>query len=77
MRGAKPVFVSVMYSPKARMSRGSVHRSAPGPREETSFCRRSRTLDRAGQEGMVCVGVSGSLLHRGQVWSGYSSNHEV
>jgi len=72
-----PVFVSVMYSPRARTRRGSVHRSASGPREETSFCRRSRTLVRAGQVRMAWVKVSDSSSHRGQVGSGFALNHEV
>jgi len=63
MPEGKPVFVAVMYSPKARMRRGSVHRSASGPREETSFSRRSRSLFRAGQVRMACVKVSGSVPH--------------
>jgi len=77
MSGGKPVSVSVMYSPKARMRRGSVHRLASGPREETSFSRRSRTLVRAGQVRMAGAKVSGSIPHRGQVGSGFLSNHEV
>jgi len=63
MAGGKPVFVVVMYSPKARMRRGSVHRSASGPREETSFSKRSRTLFRPGQVRMACVKDSGSVPH--------------
>jgi len=77
MSGGKPVLVSVMYSPKARMRRGSVHRSASGPREETSFSRRSRALVPAGQVRMACAKLSGSVPHRGQVGSGFSSNHQV
>ena len=77
MSGGKPVLVSVMYSPKARTSRGSVHSSASGPREETSFSRRSRALVRGGQVRMACQKVSISIPHRGQVGSGFSSNHEV
>jgi len=77
MSGGKPVFVSVMYSPKARTRRGSVHRLASGPMEETSFSWRSQALFRAGQGRKACVKVSGSIPHRGQVWSGFSSNHEV
>jgi len=63
MSGGKPVLVFVMYSPKARTRRGSVHRSASGPRDETSFSRRSRTLVRVGQVRMACVKVSGSVPH--------------
>jgi len=77
MSEGKPVLVSVMYSPKARMTRGSVHRSASGRREETSFSRRSRAMLRAGQVRMACAKVSRSVPHRGQVGSGFSSNHEV
>jgi len=77
MSGGKPVLVSVMYSPKAHMRRGSVHRLGSGPREETSFSRRSRTLVSAGQVRMACVKVSGSVPYRGQVGFGLSSNHEV
>jgi len=77
MSGGKPVFVSVMYSPKARTRRGSVHRSASGPRDETSFSRRSCALVRAGQVRTACVKVSGSIPHRAQVGSGFLSNHEV
>jgi len=63
MPGGKPVHVVVMYSPKARRRRGSVHRSASGPREETSFRKRSQTLFRAGQVRMASVKVSGSVSH--------------
>jgi len=63
MSEGNPVFVSVMYSPKARVRRSSVHRSASGPREEKCFSRRSQTLVRAGHERMACVKVSGSVLH--------------
>ena len=77
MSGGNPVLVSVMYSPKGRTRRGSVRRSASGPRAETSFSMRSRTLVQAGQVSMACVKVSGSIPHRGQVGSGFSSNHEV
>jgi len=76
MSGGKPVFVVVMYSPKGRMRSGFVQRSALGPREETSFSSRSRTRVWAGQVRMVCVKVSGSVPHQGQVGSGFSSNHE-
>jgi len=77
MSGGKPVLVSVMYSPKAGKRRGSIHRLASGPREETSFTRRSRPLFRAGQVRMACVTDSGSVSHRGQVGSGFSSNHDM
>jgi len=77
MSGGNLVLVSVIYSPKARMRKGSVHRSASGLREETSFSRRSWTLVRAEQVRMACVKVSGSIPHRREVGSGFSSNHEV
>jgi len=74
MSGEKPVFVSVMYSPRARMRRGSVHKVASHPREETSFSRRLLTLAQAGQVRMACWNDSGALPQRGQVRSGFSSN---
>jgi len=77
MSGGKPVFVSVMWSPKARTRSGFVHRSASGSREDTSFSRRSRALVRAGQVRIACVTDSGSVPHRGHVGSGFLSNHEV
>jgi len=77
MSGGKPVFVSVMYSPSARIRRGSDHVDASCAREETSFSRRSRARWLAGQVRMACVKVSGSIPHRGQVGSGFSSNHAV
>jgi len=61
--GGKPVFVVMIYSPKARMRRGSVHRSASGPREETSSSKRSRTLFLVGQVRMACMKDSGSVPH--------------
>jgi len=76
MSGGKPVFVSVMYSPSARMRRGSDHIVASCAREETSFSRRSRTRVRAGQVRMACWKDSGPFPHRGQVGSGFSSNDE-
>ena len=76
MSGGKPVLVSVMYSPKARMRRGSDHVVASCAREETSFSRRSQTRVRAGQETMVCWKDSGPVSYRGQVGSGFSSDHE-
>jgi len=63
MSGGKPVLVSVMYSPRARMRRGFVHRWVSGPREDTSFSRRSRALDRAGQVSMACAKFSWSVRH--------------
>jgi len=77
MSGGNPVLVCVMYSPKARTRRGSVHRLASGPRDETSFTRRSRALFRAGKVRTAWVKVSGSIPHRWQVGSGFSSNHEL
>jgi len=54
MSGGKPVFVSVMYSPSARMRRGSDHVVPSYAREERSFSRRSRACPRAGQVRMAC-----------------------
>jgi len=65
MSGGKPVFVSVMYPPRARIRLGSDQSVASCPREETSFSRRSRSLVRAGQVRMACWNVSGSVLQRG------------
>jgi len=76
MSGGKPVFVSVMYSPSARMRRESDNTVASCAREETSFSRRPQTRERAGQVRMACWKDSGSVPHRGQVGSGFSSNHE-
>jgi len=76
MSGGKPVLVVVMYSPRARVRWGSDHTLASWPREETSFSRRSRSLDRAGQERMACWNVSGSVSHRGQVRLGSSSDQD-
>jgi len=76
MSEGKPVFVSVMYSPKAGIRRGSDHIVASCPREETSFSRRSRTLARAGQVRMACWKDSGPFSQREQVGSGFSLNHE-
>jgi len=75
MSGRKPVLVSVMYSPKGHTRIGSVHRSAWGPREQTSFSRSSRTLGRAGQVWLASLKVSGSAPDRGQVGSRFTSNH--
>jgi len=76
MSGGKPVLVFVMYSLKARTRRGSDHRVASCPSEETCFSRRSRSLDRAGQVRIACWNVSGSVSQRGQVRLGSSSNQE-
>jgi len=76
MSGGKPDLVSVMYSPSARMRRGSDHVVASCAREETSFSRRSRTRLRAGQESIACWKDSGQVPHRGQDGSGSSSDHE-
>jgi len=54
MSGGKPVFVSVIYSPSARMRRGSDQVVASRAREETSFRRRSRARSRAGHARMAC-----------------------
>jgi len=45
------------------MSRGLVHRSASGPREETSFSKRSRTPFRVGPVRIACVKVAGAVPH--------------
>ena len=76
MSGGKPVFVSVMYSPNARMRRRTDHIVALCAREETSFSRRSRTREGAGQARTACWKDSGPVRHCGQVGLGLSSNHE-
>jgi len=76
MSGGKPVFVSVIYWPSARMRRGSDHIVASCAREQTSLSRRPRTRVRAGQVRMACWKDSGPVSHRGQVGSGFSSTHE-
>jgi len=76
MSGGKPVFVSMMYSPSARMKRGSDHIVGSCAREEASFSRSPRTRVRAGQVRMACWKDSGPVLHRRQVGSGFSSNHK-
>jgi len=48
MSRGKPVFVSVLYSPKTRMRLGSVHSLVSCPREEISGNKKSQTLVRAG-----------------------------
>jgi len=76
MSGGKPVFVSVMYLPKACMRWGLDHIATSCPREERAFSRPSRTRVRAGQVRMACWKDSGPVSHRGQVRSGFSSNHK-
>jgi len=76
MSGGKPVLVSEMYSPRARIRWGSDHKAASCPRVETSFSRRSRSLARVGQVRMAWWKVSGSVPQRGQVGFGLSSNQE-
>jgi len=76
MSGGKPVLVSVMYSPKARMRVGSDHIAASCAREETSFSRRFRARVRAGQVRSACWKDSGPVSQRGQVGSGLSSDQE-
>jgi len=76
MSAGKPLFVSVMYPPSARMRRGSDHIVASSAREEASFSRGPRTSVRAGHVRMACWKDSGPVPHRGQVGSGFSSNHE-
>jgi len=53
MFGGNPVFVSVMYSSRARIRRGSVHVLASCAREAISFSRRSRACWQAGQVRMA------------------------
>ena len=74
--GRNPVFVSVMYSHKARMRWDSVHSVASRSRERTSFSRRSQILVCAGQERMACWKDSGSSPQREQVGPWSSSNQE-
>jgi len=76
MSGGKPDFISVLYSPKARMRSGSDHIVTSCPREETPGSRLSRTRVQAGQVRMACWKDSGPVPHRGQVGSGFSSDHE-
>ena len=76
MSGRKPVFVSVMYSPRVRIRVGSDHIGASCAREETSFSRRFRTRVQAGQVRTVCRKESGPASQRGQVGSGFSSDQE-
>jgi len=76
MSGGKPLFVSVMYSPSARLRSGSDHIVVSCASEETSFSRSSRTRVRAGQVRLACWKDSGPVSHRGQVGSGSLSNHE-
>jgi len=71
MSGGKPVLVSVMYSPKARMRRGSEQVVVSGAREETPVSRTSRTREQAGHVSMACWKDSGRVSHRGQVGSGF------
>ena len=76
MSGGKPVFVSVMYSPRACIRVGSDHIGASCAREETSFSRRFRARVRAGHVRTACWKDSGSVSQRGQVGSGLSSDQE-
>jgi len=76
MSRGKPVGVSVIYSPSARLRRGSDHVFASCTREETSFSRTSRFRLRAGQVRIACWKDSGLVSHGGQVGSGSSSDHE-
>jgi len=74
MSGGKPLFVSVMYSPRARMRVGSDHIGASCATEETSFSRRFRARVRAGQVRTACWKDSGQVSQRGQVGSEFSSD---
>jgi len=65
MSGGKPVFVSDMYSPEARMRWGSVQSTALCPMEMTSFSRRFQGLTRAGQVRIASWKDSGPVPHRG------------
>jgi len=76
MSSGKLVLVSEMYWSRARISWGSVHKRASGPREETTFSRRSQTLQRAGQLRMACSNNSGLLPQQGQDGSGFLSKQE-
>jgi len=76
MSGGKPVFVSVMYMPKAGIRWGSVHRVESCPREVTSFSGMSRAYGRAGQLSIACWNDSGAVPQPGQVKSGFSLNQE-
>ena len=76
LSGGKPVLVSVMYSPSARLRWGLDQIIASCQREETSFSRTSQTHVRAGQVRIACWKDSGPVWYRGQVGSGFSSNHE-
>jgi len=58
------------------MRRGSDHNVPSCAREEASFSRRLQTRVRAEQARMVCWKDSGPVPHRGQVGSGFSSNHD-
>ena len=76
MSGGKPVFVSFMYSPRARMRWDSVHRVVSCLREENSFSRGSRAFARAGQVRMACSKECESISSQGQARSGFSSHQE-
>jgi len=72
----KLVFVSVMYSTKARKRWGLLPKAASHRKEETSFSRRSLTRALAGDVRMPGWNVSGLVRHQRQVGFGSSSNHE-
>jgi len=76
MSGEKLVFVSVMYSPGARMRWGSVHNVASRQWEETSSSGALRTLAGVGQVRMACWNDSGSDPHWRQVGFGFLSNQK-
>ena len=76
MSRGKLVFVSVMYSPRARMRVGSDHIGSLCAREEASFSRRFRTRVRAGQVRTACWKHSGPVSQRGQVGSEFPSDQE-
>jgi len=72
----KPVLVLVMYWRRAFMRGGSVHMGLSTSTLSTSFERRFRACEQAGQGRMPCWNVPWSVPHRGQVVLGFSSNQE-
>ena len=76
MSGGKPVLVSDMDWPMALTRLSLVQKGASGPREETPFSRRSRTLKRAGQVRLACSKDSDSFPQRGHDVFGFWSNQE-
>ena len=62
MSSGKPVLVSEMYWPRARIRRGADDRGVPDLKEETSCSRRFWALERVGQLRMACLQDSCSVL---------------